>query len=216
MDIGSLAARLAELRVVPVVSIDDATDAVALADALAEGGLPLVEVTFRTDAAAEAIGRIRAACPEVLVGAGTVLDAATVDRAVDAGAEFIVAPGFSPAVVRRAAERGVAMLPGVVTPTDIEMALAVGIRLVKFFPAEAAGGVRYIKAVSAPYRGVRFVPTGGVTPANLAEYLAVPSVAACGGTWIATADAIAAHRWDDISLAAAEAVAIARSATIAG
>ena len=210
MDIGSLAARLAELRVVPVVSIDDATDAVALADALAEGGLPLVEVTFRTDAAAEAIGRIRAACPEVLVGAGTVLDAATVDRAVDAGAEFIVAPGFSPAVVRRAAERGVAMLPGVVTPTDIEMALAVGIRLVKFFPAEAAGGVRYIKAVAAPYRDVRFVPTGGVTPANLAEYLSVPAVTACGGTWIAPADAIRGHRWDEIAHTAAEAMAIVR------
>ena len=210
MDIGSLAARLAELRVVPVVSIDDATDAVALADALAEGGLPLVEVTFRTDAAAEAIGRIRAACPEVLVGAGTVLDAATVDRAVDAGAEFIVAPGFSPAVVRRAAERGVAMLPGVVTPTDIEMALAVGIRLVKFFPAEAAGGVRYIKAVAAPYRDVRFVPTGGVTPANLAEYLSVPAVTACGGTWIAPADAIRGHRWDEIARLAAEAMAIVR------
>jgi len=201
MDIASFAGRLAELRVVPVVSIDDAADAVGLADALAEGGLPMVEVTFRTDAAAGAIAAIRAACPGVLV---------------EAGAEFIVAPGFSPAVVARAAERGVAMLPGAVTPTEIEMALGAGLRLVKFFPAEAAGGVRYIKAVSAPYRGVRFVPTGGVTPANLAEYLAVPSVAACGGTWIATADAIAAHRWDDISLAAAEAVAIARSATIAG
>jgi 2-dehydro-3-deoxyphosphogluconate aldolase/(4S)-4-hydroxy-2-oxoglutarate aldolase len=134
-----------------------------------------------------------------------------VDRAVDAGAEFIVAPGFSPAVVARAGERGVAMIPGVATPTDIEMALAAGIRLVKFFPAEAAGGVRYIKAVAAPYRGVRFVPTGGVTPANLAEYLAVPAVAACGGTWIAPADAIRGHRWDEISRSAAEAMAIVRS-----
>jgi 2-dehydro-3-deoxyphosphogluconate aldolase/(4S)-4-hydroxy-2-oxoglutarate aldolase len=211
VDIATLAARLAELRVVPVVSIDDPADAVGLADALAEGGLPTIEVTFRTDAAAEAISRIKASCPRVLVGAGTVLDAATVDRAVDAGAEFIVAPGFSPAVVARAAGRGVAMLPGAVTPTEIEMALAAGISLLKFFPAEAAGGVRYIKAISAPYRGVRFVPTGGVTPENLAEYLALPSVVACGGTWIARSDAVRAHRWDDISRLAAEAVAIVRS-----
>jgi 2-dehydro-3-deoxyphosphogluconate aldolase/(4S)-4-hydroxy-2-oxoglutarate aldolase len=211
MDIDSLSARLTELRVVPVVSLEVAADAVGLADALVEGGLPLVEVTFRTDAAAEAIAAIHAARPDMAIGAGTVLDPATLDRAVDAGAAFIVAPGFSPAVVARAAERGVAMLPGVVTPTEIEMALAAGLRLVKFFPAEAAGGVRYLNAVAAPYRSVRFVPTGGVTPANLAEYLAVPAVAACGGTWIAPADAIRAHRWDDISRAAAESVAIARS-----
>ncbi len=212
MDLDALAARLAEFRVVPVVSIDDAKDAVGLADALAEGGLPLVEVTFRTDAAASAIAAVGRACPDVLVGAGTVLDAATVDQAVDAGAAFIVAPGFSPAVVARAAARGVAMLPGAVTPTELEMALGAGISLVKFFPAEAAGGVRYIRAVSAPYRSVRFVPTGGVTAANLADYLAVPSVVACGGTWIAPSDAIREHRWDAIAASAAEAVAIARRA----
>lgn len=213
MDGSAFAARLAELRVVPVVSIDDAADAVGLADALAAAGLPMLEVTFRTDAAADAIAAIRAARPDVLVGAGTVLDAATVDRAMAAGAAFLVAPGFSPAVVARAAEHGVAMLPGAVTPTEIEMALAAGFRLLKFFPAEASGGVRYIRAVAAPYRGVRFVPTGGVTTANLAEYLAVPAVAACGGTWIAPADAIRAHRWDEITRAAAEAVAIARGAS---
>jgi 2-dehydro-3-deoxyphosphogluconate aldolase/(4S)-4-hydroxy-2-oxoglutarate aldolase len=209
VDIEAFGARLAELRVVPVVTIDDADDAAPLADALAQGGLPLVEVTFRTDAAAASIERIRRSCPDVLVGAGTVLDATTVDRAVDAGAAFMVAPGFSPAVVARAAERGVAMLPGAVTPTEIEAALAAGVRLLKFFPAEAAGGVRYIRAIAAPYRGVRFVPTGGVTLANLADYLAVPSVAACGGTWIASADAIRGHRWDEIAGNAAEAVAIA-------
>jgi len=213
VDIDTLSARLAELRVVPVVSIDDAADAVGLADALRDGGLPIVEVTFRTAAAADAIARIRAACPGVLVGAGTVLDAATVDRAVDAGAAFIVAPGFGPAVVARAAEHGVAMLPGAVTPTEIEMALAAGLRLVKFFPAEASGGVRYIRAVAAPYRDVRFVPTGGVTPANLADYLAVPAVAACGGTWIAPSDAIREHRWDAIASSAAGAVAIVRASS---
>jgi 2-dehydro-3-deoxyphosphogluconate aldolase/(4S)-4-hydroxy-2-oxoglutarate aldolase len=212
MDVAALAGRLAQLRVVPVVSIEDAADAAGLGEALRAGGLPIVEVTFRTAAAADAIARIRAACPDVLVGAGTVLDAATVGQAVEAGAEFIVSPGFGPAVVARAAERGVAMLPGVATPTEIEMALAAGLRLVKFFPAEAAGGVRYIRAVSAPYREVRFVPTGGVTAANLAEYLAVPAVVACGGTWIAPADAIREHRWEAITAAAAEAVAIGRAA----
>jgi 2-dehydro-3-deoxyphosphogluconate aldolase/(4S)-4-hydroxy-2-oxoglutarate aldolase len=216
VDIAALAARLADLQVVPVVSIDDADDAVALADALAEGGLPIIEVTFRTDAAADAIARIRTGCPDVLVGAGTVLDPATVDRALDAGAEFIVAPGFSPAVVAHAAQRGAAMLPGAVTPTEIEMALAAGLRLLKFFPAEASGGVGYLKAVALPYRGVRFVPTGGVTAGNLGEYLAVPAVAACGGTWIAPADAIRGHRWDDIAAAAAEAAAIAQGASAPG
>jgi 2-dehydro-3-deoxyphosphogluconate aldolase/(4S)-4-hydroxy-2-oxoglutarate aldolase len=212
MDVSAFEVRLAELRVVPVVTIDDAADAVPLADALATGGLPLVEVTFRSDAAAQAIARIHAERPDILVGAGTVLDAATVDRALDAGAAFIVAPGFSPAVVAHARDRGVAMLPGAVTPTEIEMALAAGHRLLKFFPAEASGGVRYLRAVSAPYRGVRFVPTGGITPASLAEYLALPAVVACGGTWLAPSDAISGHRWGDISAAAAEALAIGRAA----
>jgi 2-dehydro-3-deoxyphosphogluconate aldolase/(4S)-4-hydroxy-2-oxoglutarate aldolase len=208
----ALAESLGRFRVVPVVTIENAEDAVGLAKALAAGGLPLVEVTFRTPAAADAIARIKASCPDVLVGAGTVLDTATLDRAVGAGAEFIVAPGFSPSVVARAAESGVAMLPGAVTPTEIEMVLGAGLTIAKFFPAEAAGGVRYIKAVSAPYRSVRFVPTGGVTAANLAEYLAVPSIIACGGTWIAAADAISGHRWDEIAANAREAVAIAGSA----
>ncbi len=212
MQVEAFAARLAEVRVVPVVTIDDAADAVGLAEALAQGGLPMAEVTFRTAAAADAIAAIRAARPDALVGAGTVLDPATVDRAVDAGAEFIVAPGFGPAVVARAAERGVAMLPGVATPTDIEMALAAGLSLVKFFPAEASGGVGYIRAIAAPYREVRFVPTGGVTAANLAAYLALPAVVACGGTWIAPPDAIRNHRWEAIGAAAAEAVAIGRRA----
>jgi 2-dehydro-3-deoxyphosphogluconate aldolase/(4S)-4-hydroxy-2-oxoglutarate aldolase len=148
----------------------------------------------------------------VLVGAGTVLDPATVDRAIDAGAEFVVAPGFNPAVVDRCLERGIAILPGVATPTEIEMALARGLSLLKFFPAEAMGGVAYIKAVAAPYRMVRFVPTGGVSAANLASYLAVPAVAACGGTWIATAEAIRAGRWDEIARLTAEAMAIVKQA----
>jgi 2-dehydro-3-deoxyphosphogluconate aldolase/(4S)-4-hydroxy-2-oxoglutarate aldolase len=209
MRIDELEARMADLRVVPVVTIGDAADAEGLGAALAAGGLPLAEITFRTAAAADAITALRASRPDVLVGAGTVLDPATVDRALEAGAEFIVAPGFNPAVVDQCLARGVAVVPGTITPTEIEAALARGLHLLKFFPAEAAGGTRYLKAVAAPYKGVRFMPTGGVSPANLADYLALPTVAACGGTWIATADAIREHRWEDIARAASEALALA-------
>ncbi len=210
MNSQQLAARLGELRVVPVVTIDDAQDAAGLGAALAAGGLPLAEITFRTNAAAESIAAIRELHPDVLVGAGTVLDAGTVDIALAAGAEFIVAPGFSAAVVDRCIARGVAVIPGVVTPSEIEAALARGLTLLKFFPAEAAGGTRYLKAVAAPYRSVRFVPTGGVAPDNLREYLELPAVTACGGSWIATADAIRGNRWAEITRLAAEAVALAQ------
>lgn len=215
MDARELSARLGAWGVVPVVSIEDAADAVPLARALAEGGLPVIEVTFRTPAAAEAIAAIRAALPDVLVGAGTVLDAETVERALLAGAAFIVAPGLNPSVVERTTLRGVPMIPGAVTPTEIERALALGLELVKFFPAEAAGGAKYLRAVSAPYRAVRFMPTGGVNPGNLAEYLALPSVVACGGTWLAPADVVRAGGWEAIREAAAEAARIARSVTTA-
>jgi 2-dehydro-3-deoxyphosphogluconate aldolase/(4S)-4-hydroxy-2-oxoglutarate aldolase len=211
MDIEQLATRLAGLRVVPVVTIDAAADAAGLAGALAAGGLPIAEITFRTDAAADAIRTIRDTRPDVLVGAGTVLDAATVDRALDAGAEFIVAPGLNPQMVQRCLERGVAVVPGVATPTEIEAALALGLRVLKFFPAEASGGPGYLSAMSSPYRGVRFMPTGGINPGNLASYLALPSVVAAGGTWIATADAIRNQRWDEITGLAAEAVSIGRT-----
>jgi 2-dehydro-3-deoxyphosphogluconate aldolase/(4S)-4-hydroxy-2-oxoglutarate aldolase len=211
MDIEQLATRLAGLRVVPVVTIDAAADAAGLAGALAAGGLPIAEITFRTDAAADAIRAIRDARPDVLVGAGTVLDAATVDSALDAGAEFIVAPGLNPQMVQRCLERGVAVVPGVATPTEIEAALALGLRVLKFFPAEASGGPGYLSAMSSPYRGLRFMPTGGINPGNLASYLALPSVVAAGGTWIATADAIRNQRWDEITGLAAEAVSIGRT-----
>jgi 2-dehydro-3-deoxyphosphogluconate aldolase/(4S)-4-hydroxy-2-oxoglutarate aldolase len=210
VDSAQLTARLEQLRVVPVVTIESAADAAGLAGALAAGGLPIAEVTFRTDAAAEAIAAIRAAQPEVLVGAGTVLDAATVDRALDAGAEFIVAPGFNPVVVAYALSRGVAVVPGVVTPSEIEAAMMLGLRVLKFFPAEASGGPGYLSAVRATYPMVRFMPTGGVSIANLASYLALPNVIAVGGTWIATAEAIKNQRWDEITGLVAEAVAVSR------
>lgn len=206
MDIQTLAARLAELRVVPVVTIDDAANAAGLAGALADGGLPIAEITFRTDAAAEAIRTIKAARPDMLVGAGTVLDAATVERALDAGAEFIVAPGFNPGMVAHAQSRGVAVVPGVVTPSEIEAAMSLGLRVLKFFPAEASGGPGYLSAIRATYPNVRFMPTGGINIGNLASYLALPNVVAAGGTWIATADAIRDQRWDEISRLAADAV----------
>ncbi|HUP83479.1 MAG TPA: bifunctional 4-hydroxy-2-oxoglutarate aldolase/2-dehydro-3-deoxy-phosphogluconate aldolase [Candidatus Limnocylindria bacterium] len=210
MDADTVAARLADLRVVPVVTIDDAADAPGLGAALADGGLPIAEVTFRTGAAAEAIAAIRATRPDVLVGAGTVLDASTVDRALEAGAHFIVAPGFNPGVVAYALARGASVVPGVVTPSEIEAAMSLGLRVLKFFPAEASGGPGYLSAVRATYPTVRFMPTGGVNISNLASYLALPNVIAAGGTWIATADAIRNHQWDEISGLAAEAVRISQ------
>jgi 2-dehydro-3-deoxyphosphogluconate aldolase/(4S)-4-hydroxy-2-oxoglutarate aldolase len=212
LDADTFAARLAELRIVPVVTIEDAADAAGLAGALADGGLPIAEITFRTDAAAGAIAAIRAAPSDVLVGAGTVLDPATVDRALEAGADFIVAPGFNPVMVAYALSRGVPVVPGVVTPSEIEAAMSLGLRVLKFFPAEASGGPAYLSAVQATYPTVRFMPTGGINVGNLASYLALPNVIAAGGTWIATTDAIRNQRWADISRLASEARALATAA----
>ena len=185
---------LAELTrqvLVPVVVLQDAGDAGLLADALVAGGLPVAEVTFRTAAAGEAI-RAMAARGDVLVGAGTVLTVAQVDQAVAAGARFVVSPGLSRAVVERCAEHGVPALPGAVTATEVQAALELGIATVKFFPAATSGGPAAIAALAAPFGGVRFVPTGGVGPANLGQYLAVPSVAAVGGSWMVPADRVGA------------------------
>lgn len=209
MDADTFVARIAELRVVPVVTIDDAADAPGLAGALADAGLPIAKITFRTDAAAEAIAAIRAAHPDVLVGAGTVLDGGTVDRALEAGAEFIVAPGFNPSMVVHAQARGVAVIPGVVTPSEIEAAMSLGLRVLKFFPAEVSGGPAYLSAVRATYPTMRFMPSGGVNVENMAGYLVLPHVIAVGGTWIATADAIRNHRWAEITRLASEALAAA-------
>jgi 2-dehydro-3-deoxyphosphogluconate aldolase/(4S)-4-hydroxy-2-oxoglutarate aldolase len=208
MNHAALETRLREVGVVPVVTIRDAADAPGLGTALTSGGLPIAEITFRTDAAAEAIASLRRHSPEVLVGAGTVLDVSTLRRAVEAGAEFAVTPGFNPAVVDAGRELGIPVIPGVSSPTDIEAALARDIKLVKFFPAEAAGGLPFLNAVAGPYRGVSFMPTGGITPTNLPDYLTQPFVAACGGSWIATEKAIIDKRFDDIAAAAATAAAL--------
>lgn len=197
-------------RVLPVVVLDDAGAAVPLAAALTTGGLRSVEVTFRTDAAADAI-RAMSQHPDLLVGAGTVLTPAQVDQAVEAGARFVVTPGFGPAVVRRCQELGIPVFPGVATATEIQMALDAGLDTVKFFPAEQLGGVAMIKALSAPFRSVRFIPTGGVNTANLPDYLAHPAVLAVGGTWMVAPDLLAAGKWDEVSSLTAAAVSAARA-----
>ena len=201
---------LSAARLVPVVVLDDAASADKLAGALVSGGLPVAEITFRTAAAADSI-RVMAARGDILVGAGTVLTVAQVDEAVAAGASFVVSPGLSRAVVERCAERGVLALPGVVTATEIQAALELGLTTVKFFPAGTSGGAPVIKALSAPFPDVRFVPTGGVGPKNLAEYLALPAVAAVGGSWMVPRSRLAAGDFAGIAALTAEAVAVVRS-----
>ncbi|MEE8441037.1 MAG: bifunctional 4-hydroxy-2-oxoglutarate aldolase/2-dehydro-3-deoxy-phosphogluconate aldolase [Spirochaetia bacterium] len=202
---------LEELRVVPVITIESGDQAVDLADALVAGNLPLMEITFRSDAAAEAIRRVRAERPGMIVGAGTVLTIGQVDAALEAGAQFIVAPGFNPTVVDHCIAAKVPIAPGVATPSEIEWALERGLDLLKFFPSEQNGGVNYLKAISAPYRGVRFMPTGGITAENLQSYLSLPSVVACGGTWMVKLSLIQAGDFGAVTRLAREAVELARS-----
>lgn len=199
-------------RIVPVIVIDSAEHALGLADALAEGGLPCAEITFRTPAAAEALRRIAAERPDVLVGAGTVLSPEQAARARDAGARFIVSPGLNRRVVEWCREQNLAVFPGVCTPTEIETALECGLDVVKLFPAEQIGGVKYLKAVAAPFPGLSFMPTGGISAANLNDYLSFPRVVACGGSWMAPQDWIAAGAFDRIRAAVREAVALAAPA----
>lgn len=198
--------RFRMLGIIPVVKIDDAKDAEPLAKALTEGGLPVAEVTFRTEAAEEAILRMSRAYPEMLVGAGTVLTTEQVDRAVAAGAKFIVSPGLNPKVVKHCIEKGVPITPGTSGPSEIEQALELGLDVVKFFPAEASGGIAKIKAMAAPYTKVRFMPTGGVNAKNLISYLDFPKVIACGGSWMVSDVLINEGRFDEIKRLTEEAV----------
>ncbi|MHB9291914.1 2-dehydro-3-deoxyphosphogluconate aldolase / (4S)-4-hydroxy-2-oxoglutarate aldolase [Hollandina sp. SP2] len=181
---------LGNIGIVPVIKIDDEAQAVPLAQALVAGGIPCGEVTFRTTQAEEAIRRIRAAVPGILVGAGTILSVAQVDKAISAGAQFIVSPGFNPHVVSHCIERGIPITPGCSTPTDMERALEFGLEVVKFFPAEPSGGLEYLKAVAAPFPMLKFMPTGGIHGGNIARYLAYEKILACGGSWMAPADLI--------------------------
>ncbi len=187
--------------IIPVIAIESVDAALPLADALVAGGLPIVEITFRTAAAAEAIRRIASQRPEVLVGAGTVLSVENLETARACGARFGVAPGLNPQAVCRAKELGMPFVPGVATPSEIEQGLSLGCTVLKFFPAEALGGLSTLKALAGPYAhtGVRFVPTGGVSEKNLEAYAALKSVAAVGGTWIAKPEDIAEGRWPEIT-----------------
>ena len=198
--------KLEKIGIVPVVVLNDAEDAVPLVKALCEGGLMCAEVTFRTTAAEESIRRISAEFPQMLVGAGTVLTTEQVDRAEVAGAKFIVSPGFNPRIVRYCLEKGIAVMPGVSGPGEIEQALELGLEAVKFFPAEAMGGLAAIKAMAAPYGNVRFMPTGGIHAGNICDYLAFPKVLACGGSWMVKSDMIRAGEFKQITKLTREAV----------
>ena len=203
---------LRRLQIVPVIVIDDAARALPLADALRAGGLSCAEITFRTAAAADALRCIAGERPDVLVGAGTVLTPAQAAKARDAGAKFIVSPGFHPPVVDYCLEHDLPVYPGVCTPTEIGAALERGLRVLKFFPAEPMGGVSFLKAISAPYGEVEFIPTGGITAALLSGYLGFARVVACGGSWMAPPDWIAGGQFDRIRDETARATATARAA----
>ncbi len=195
------------IGIVPVVAIEDAEKAERLAGALKEGGIPCVEITFRTAAAPEAIRRIAAAHPDMLLGAGTVLTVEQASSALECGAKFIVSPGINPKVVEYCLSRGVPITPGIATPTEVETALEFGLEVVKFFPAEAAGGIAYLNAISAPYKSMRFIPTGGIDESLLLTYLKSPKVVACGGSWMVKAELINDGKFDEIKALSAQAVA---------
>ena len=191
--------KLSLAGLVPVIKVEDAQDAVPLCKALADGGLPVAEITFRSAAAEEAIRLVHEQLPEVILGAGTVLTCDQVDRALAAGASYIVSPGLNPEVVKYCQQKGVAILPGCANPSDIEVALSLGLKTVKFFPAEALGGLKLIKAMSAPYGGVTFMPTGGINEKNLNDYLSFNKIIACGGSWMVPNDAVEAKDWAKIT-----------------
>ncbi len=203
--------KIEALRVLPVIKIRRAESAEALAAALIAGGLPAAEITFRTDAAEESIRRMAKAYPEMLIGAGTVLTPDQADRAMAAGATFIVSPGLNPKVVEHCVKKGYPVIPGICTPSELECALGFGLEAVKFFPAEAAGGLKMIKAMSAPYGAVRFMPTGGINQNNIKDYLAFPKVLCCGGSWMVPEDKLEAGDYEAITALVREAVELVKS-----
>lgn len=206
----AVAEKIAELGIVPVVVLNDAKDAAPLAKALVEGGLPCAEVTFRTDAAEESIRIMSEEFPDMFVGAGTVLTIDQVDRAVAAGAKFIVSPGFDPEVVDYCISKEIPVFPGIITPSELAQAVKRGLKVVKFFPAEQYGGVATIKALAAPFTGMKFMPTGGISAKNLKDYLSCDKIIACGGSWMVKGDLVKAGEFDKIRDLTAEAVALAK------
>ncbi|MCM1134117.1 MAG: bifunctional 4-hydroxy-2-oxoglutarate aldolase/2-dehydro-3-deoxy-phosphogluconate aldolase [Clostridium sp.] len=197
-----------KLRVVPVIKLDSAEDAVPLGKALVEGGLPVAEITFRTDAAEESIRRMHEAYPEIAVGAGTLTNVEQAKRALDAGASFFVSPGFSKSITEFALSNGIPIYPGVCTPTELMAVMECGLKVAKFFPAEQYGGLKTIKALSGPFPQMKFMPTGGIGPANIKEYLATPGVIACGGSWMVKDAMLKAKDYDGIKKLVQEAVAL--------
>ena len=198
--------KLKKIGIVPVVKLEDAKDAVALAKALMDGGLPCAEITFRTAAAEDSIKNIVNAYPDMLVGAGTVLTLDQLERALNAGAKFIVSPGFNPDIVKACIQKDVPVYPGCISPTDIEAAMGLGLKTVKFFPAENIGGIAAIKAMSGPYGDVTFIPTGGISAKNINDYLSFPKVIACGGSWMVDSQLIESGNFTEITRLTREAV----------
>ena len=207
----TVAEKIAGFGVVPVVVLDDVKDAAPLAKALVEGGLPCAEVTFRTAAAEESIRIMATEYPDMFVGAGTVLTIEQVDRAVAAGSKFIVSPGFDPEIVDYCLEKEIPVFPGCITPSEVAQAVKRGLKVVKFFPAEQFGGVATIKAMAAPYVGLKFLPTGGVSAKNLESYLSCDKIIACGGSWMVKGDLVKAGKFDEIKNLTEEAVKLAAS-----
>lgn len=207
----TIAEQFTGFGVVPVVVLNEVKDALPLAKALVEGGLPCAEVTFRTEAAEESIRQMAKEYPEMLVGAGTVLTIEQVDRAVNAGAKFIVSPGFDPEIVDYCLSKNIPVFPGCITPSEVAQAVKRGLKVVKFFPAEQFGGVATIKALAAPYTMVKFMPTGGISAKNLRDYLECDKILCCGGSWMVKGDLIKAGEFDTIRDLAKEAVALAKS-----
>lgn len=204
--------KLAAYKLVPVIKIDNVDDALPLCEALEAGGLPVAEITFRTDAAEESIKRISKSLPGILVGAGTVLNTSQAQRAIDAGASYVISPGFSREVTEFCLKADIPITPGAITPTEIQYVIEYGLEVAKFFPAEQAGGISMIKALSAPFPKLKFMPTGGVSAKNLLDYLACKPVIACGGSWMVKDDLIKAGNFEGIRSLVAEAVALVKEA----
>ena len=208
MNITTLSERLRTIKIVPVIALDNAIDAVPLGAALRKSGIPVAEITFRSPAAAEAIRRLRDADPDILIAAGTVLNAAQAKAAQQAGADFIVSPGFNPNTVKACQDMDIPITPGINNPTAIEAALEHGIDTVKYFPAEASGGIPMLKALLAPYAMLKIMPTGGINVKNIRDYLAIKNVIACGGSWMVEKSLLAAQNWAEVERLGKEAVAL--------
>ncbi|EGQ7937020.1 bifunctional 4-hydroxy-2-oxoglutarate aldolase/2-dehydro-3-deoxy-phosphogluconate aldolase [Vibrio vulnificus] len=204
----SIKEQLKTLKVIPVIAIDKAEDIIPLGKVLAENGLPAAEITFRSEAAVEAIRLLRETQPDMLIGAGTVLNREQAIAAKEAGATFIVSPGFNPNTVKACQEIGIDIVPGVNNPSTVEAALEMGLTTLKFFPAEASGGINMVKSLLAPYTNIELMPTGGINPANIKDYLAIPRVLACGGTWMVDKKLIEAGNWEELARLTREAVAL--------